>query len=164
MACLPAHVLPAGTSVRSIGVQVPPRGQVTEIPKDGDEFMEANDEERDLEIAALKKELLKLNSRVAELLEQTNSLQAYILQADAAKADLEKALHLTDMRLADSLRANGDLAIEKARLASDLRIARLDKRDLVQKDAEILELLGKVEEVEKENMDLTFQSLDAIWR
>lgn len=150
--------------MRSIGIQVPPRGKVTEVPEDGDEFVEANDEEPALEIAALKKELLKLNKRVAELLEQMASLQAYVDKADAAKADLEKSLHLTDMRLADSLRANGDLAMENARLASDIRIARLDKRDLAQKEAEVLELRGKVEEVEKENMDLTFQSLDAIWR
>jgi len=148
---------------RSVGTQVSAMaGDGDGDDEDGD--MRHDEREREKIIAGLKAELLRQNARVAQLLEQVSSLQGFVERVNADKAQVEGALRQTDMKLKDCLKDLDQAAMDKARLVQDLRMARLDKQAMEQREAEIGELREDIETLEKENMDLTYQSLEAIWR
>ena len=58
-------------------------------------------------------------------------------RVNVAKAAVESALQQTDMKLAASLRDKDAVEMEKATLANDLRMARLDKRQIEQQQVRI---------------------------
>jgi len=57
-------------------------------------------------------------------------------RVNVAKAAVESALQQTDMKLAASLRDKDAVEMEKATLANDLRMARLDKRQIEQQQVQ----------------------------
>ena len=60
---------------------------------------------------------------MAQLLEQVESLRGFVERINAEKAQVEGALHQTDMKLKDCLKDLHQAAVDKARLAQDLRYA-----------------------------------------
>jgi hypothetical protein len=157
------NALPQG--MRSVGVQV--SGRERHSDEDEEEALGKSsfaDDNQTRMVSALKQELLQQNRRVAQLVEQCNSLQAYVDRVNAEREETRQALLEMDVKMTTCLQERDAVAKERDRLAFDLRMARLDKKAIEQQEAEMLEMRENVEKVEKENMDLTYQTLEAIWK
>ena len=162
-----------GGSSRSIGVQVSVGVQLhnEQDEHDADETLtqynkdtQHHQDSRDALIATMKQALREQQARVEQVTAQCSSLEAYVNGVNAAKENVENALRESGMKLAATLRERDEAIKDKTRLAQDLRVARLDKKALEQREAELADMRQEVEGLEKENMDLTYQSLEAIWK